>query len=159
MRRTSQLFEVERIATRVLIERRGPLVGTLLPQHRGGLLARQRVQLDASETAIAKRSVENAAQSRRTWGGASTEGEQHGRRRWPMQEAAHEVDRRRVSPVEVIEDEHHRLGRREPFEQLAHRTIGSVTLGLWRDATAASGCRYRGEHLGELASNVVFETA
>ena len=73
-----------------------------------------------------------------------------------MQEAAREVDRRCVGPVEVVQDEHHRLGRREPFEQLAHCAIRSVALGLDRDATAAPD---RGEHLSQLAPDVVLEPA
>jgi hypothetical protein len=60
--------------------------------------------------------------------------------------------------VEVVEDEHHRLGRGEPFEQLAHGTVGPIALTLQAAGVAALEIAERRKDLAELGSPVLAET-
>ncbi len=72
--------------------------------------------------------------------GAKRHCHEHGCGRWPAQQRAEQLDRRRVGPVEVIEHEHERRWRREPLEEFADRTMAAVALGLERHLAA---CRQR----------------
>ena len=67
-------------------------------------------------------------QPRRRVVGPGGQHEQHAGGRRPVQQAGREIDGRGVRPVEVVEDEHQRLGGRQPFEQLADRPVGPVAL-------------------------------
>ncbi len=59
--------------------------------------------------------------------------------------------------MEVVEDEDHRLGRRQPFEQLTHGAIGPVALVLQPDRSAAAEVGERREHMRELDPNLRVE--
>jgi hypothetical protein len=58
-----------------------------------------------------------------------------------MQEAEEEVDRGRVGPVEVIENENQGLGGGQPLEQLTNRTVHPVALVLDADGGTPSKAR------------------
>lgn len=116
------------------------------------------MKLDASHVALAKRSFERARQSRRSWSGTRGEHEKHGSFRRPVQEADDEIDRGCVGPVKVVEDEHQRLGRSQPFEQLAHRTVGPIALTLKDAGAGAPNTGQRGEDVGELGAHLLAET-
>ncbi len=60
-----------------------------------------------------------------------------GGRRRAAQQRAEELDGRRVGPVEVVEDEHERLARRELLEQRTHRPVAAVALVLDGDVERA----------------------
>ena len=75
----------------------------------------------------------------------------------PVQQAGREVDGRGVGPVEVVEDEHQRLGGRQPFEQLADRPVGPVALVQGSGRPAAAEVRQRREDLRELDAHVFVE--
>ena len=105
----------------------------LAAEHRGGLLAGQRVELDARQLRRRAAPARVALRSRGDgWWGRDAEHDQHAGGGRPVQQAGREVDGRGVGPVEVVEDEHQRLGGRQPFEQLADRPVGPVALVLER---------------------------
>jgi hypothetical protein len=75
-----------------------------------------------------------------------------------MQDASDEIDRGCVGPVEVVEDEHQRLGRSQPFKQLAHRTVGPIALTLNDAGAGAPSVGDRREDMGELGAHLLAET-
>ena len=81
--------------------------------------------------------------------------QEHRRGGRPAQERAQQLDRRRVGPVQVVEHEHERLGRRELLEERADGTVAAIALMLERHLAAARKRRQRREDVRELAANVV----
>jgi hypothetical protein len=72
-----------------------------------------------------------------------------------VQQRAEQLHGSRVSPLEVVEHEDERLGRREQFEQRANGAMSAVALVLERHAiTAAHEGRKRGKDVGELRTDV-----
>ena len=74
-----------------------------------------------------------------------------------MQEAEEEVDRSRIRPVNVIENEDQGLGGSQPFEQLTNGAVGPVTLVLKAHGGATAEAGQRREHLGELGADLLVE--
>ena len=74
-----------------------------------------------------------------------------------MEERAEELDRGRIRPVDVVEDEHHWLGLRKRLEQNTDGAVAAVPLVL--DRRPSSGCEasQRWEDGRELRPYVVFE--
>ena len=70
------------------------------------------------------------------------------------QQGGEQVDRGRVRPVDVVEDEHERLRRGEPLEQRARRPVHAVALVLEHRRGGRRALRERGQDLGELRLHV-----
>ena len=96
--------------------------------------------------------VEAAGQLARAEG----EDQEHRGGRGPPQQRAGQLDRRRVGPVEVVEDDGGRPGG-ERLEQRAHRAVRAVALALQGLSPVAPERRQGGEHAGELGEHVVAE--
>jgi hypothetical protein len=84
--------------------------------------------------------------------------EQDRRRRRAAQQRAEQLDRRRVGPVEIVENEDERPEPGEVLEQGAHRPVAAVALVLDRDVVAAREREERGEDVRELRAHVLVET-
>ena len=61
--------------------------------------------------------------------------------------------------MEVVEDEHERLRRCQPFEQLSHGSVDPVALALESDGVGASEVRKRREDPRELRPHLLGEVA
>ena len=59
--------------------------------------------------------------------------------------------------MDVVEHEHERLGRRQSFEQLAHRAGGAIALVRKHRAGCSGKSRQRRKDRGELGTHVILE--
>ena len=71
--------------------------------------------------------------------------EQHRRGRRPLEQSAEQLDRGRVGPVDVVEDEHERPRRCEELQQLADCAVAAVALVLGGGRAARVEAGERGE--------------
>jgi hypothetical protein len=101
------------------------------------------------------RSLEGGGKTLRGLTGAERHRNEHGRRGRPTQQRAEQLDRCRVSPVEVVKDEDERPRLREPLEQRPHRTMAAVALVLGRHLVAAGERPQRREDLPEFLLGIV----
>ena len=124
--RPCQLFEVERIATAFGIELAGHGIVDGVAEEVLSLLTRQRAERETLKCPQAVRSLERVRQPVRRLTGPNRQRDEHGRVRWPTKKRTQQLDRCRISPMDVVEHEYERLGRREPFQQLPHRPVGPV---------------------------------
>jgi hypothetical protein len=152
------LLEIERIAPALLIQRADDWIVDGLADQLGRLAPRQRSQLDPVKHPIAVVAIERCRHRRRQLTRSRREHHQHTGGRRAAQQRAHQLRRRVVSPMEVIEDEHQRLGRREPLKQLAHRPVDPIPLDLKCRATTNDKRGQGGKDLAELGAHVVVET-
>ena len=83
--------------------------------------------------------------------------DEHGCVRRTTKERGKEFDGCGVGPVDVVEHEHERLGRRQSFEQLAHRARGAVALVRKHRAGCSGKSRERRKDRGELGTDVIVE--
>ena len=90
------------------------------------------------------------SQSRRRPARPQRQSDQHGSGGRPAQQCAQQLDRCRVGPVDIIENEHERRRRRELLQELADGSVGPVPLVLWRHLDLSSEPRQRREDVREL---------
>ena len=112
-----------------------------------GLSSGQRRERHAGQSSRPVRVVQLRLQPRRQLFGADGERDQHPGVGWAAKQRPEELDGCRVGPVEVVEDQHQRPGCRQPFQQLADRAVGEVTLVLL-------GCIVRVRELGQCREDV-----
>jgi hypothetical protein len=121
------------------------------------LIRRQSAELEPGQHRRTTRPFEGGCKTLRGLAGAERNCREHGRCGRPAQQRTEQLDRARVSPVEVVEHEDQRPRLRETLEQHAHRSVAAVALVLERDG--ATGCerRQRGQDVRELCLHVVVE--
>ena len=135
VRRPSELLQVEGVAARVLVQvGRASSVADELAR----LLRAQRPELDARDRAGAVRAFERGAESLAHLPRSQRERDEDVRGGRSMEQGAKQLDRRRISPVDVVEHEDHRLGLRERLEQHADGAVAAVALVL--DRSPAFSC-------------------
>jgi hypothetical protein len=74
-----------------------------------------------------------------------------------MQQRSEQLERARVGPVQVIEDEHERFRRSEPLEQLAHGTVNAVALVLQNGSPSAGVRSERRKDLCQFGAHMLVE--
>ncbi len=153
--RARELLEVEGIAAALLVERgRVDAAAEQLAR----LLQRQRLELEPREASGAVRALEGGRQALRALPRTDRHREEHGRRRRAAQQGAEQLDRAGVGPVQVVEDQHQRLGRSEQLEQLAHRAVGAVPLVLQRRPAAVVERAEARKDVRELRASLAVQT-
>ena len=123
----SQLLDVERIAARLLVEIDRVLIGAP-GQQLTHLRERQSAQFDSLQSALATRSLERSREALRNHSRAHREGNQHRCRGWASQKRGDELDRCRVGPMKVVEQEHEWQTAGELLQQGAHGSVAAVAL-------------------------------
>ncbi len=59
--------------------------------------------------------------------------------------------------MQVVEHEHHRLGGREPLQQVVHRSVGAIALVLKGDLAGIGELGHRRKHPPKLGAHTVVE--
>ncbi len=129
--RSGELLQIERVAAALLVEsgRRGrgrlPRRGARRPRRASARRRRRPTRVPAR---CARSSAAVTPLRRLT--GTDSQRDEHRRGRWPAQQRPEQLDGCGVGPVEVVEDQHERRGRRESLEQLAHGAVSAIALVL-----------------------------
>ena len=109
--RARELLEVERIATAVLVERGGRGIVEAGSEKLPGLGQRQGPELVTREPSGPVRALEGGRKTAWRLAGPHRHREQDGGRRQAAEKRAEQLDRPRVGPVQVVQDQHERLAR------------------------------------------------
>ena len=130
LQRAGELLQVEGVAAARLVETVG--VGSVggVGQELAGLVARERRQVDADERAGAVGALERGREPLGHLAGPHGQRHEHRCSRGPVEQAAEQLDRRRVGPVQVVQNQHERLGRGEQLEQRPYGAMAPVALVL-----------------------------
>ena len=134
----SELFEVERVAAALGIDRGGGLADQL-----GGFGAAERGQGESGGALLAERVGQRRGQARSKLSLAGRHRRQHRSVGGPADQRRQCVDRRAVGPVHVVQAQHERTRFREPAQQVAQRPVGAVAVGGGR---WPAGLRERRDH-------------
>ena len=155
--RSRQLFEVERIATALVEEAASHGIVNGIAEEISGLLTSQRAEMEAVNSPDPVRPLKCVRQPVRRLTGTNPERDEHSRIRRPTKERTQQLDRCRISPMDIVEHEHEWLGRRKPLQQLPHRPVGAVP--RLRNGGGANGpTRSQGrKDRRELAEDVVIK--
>jgi hypothetical protein len=141
----SQLLEEERISRRLLGHAPAQrVVGQVFHQRERGV-AGERLEREVAPALGCPGGVE---QARRGVDGARREAEQVRRLRRAAQQVEHQLDRRVVGPVQVVEQQDHGALSRQQLEQPAQRAVVAEALGragVARECAGGAGCS-GGEH-------------
>ena len=140
-----ELLEVERVAAAGLVDRAADGAGDAGAEQGLGVGEGERAEGVLDHGAVALGGGERGGEQRAHGRGAEGEREQDAAARRSSQQRRDELQRRVVGPVEVVEDDHHRLARGEPSEQGADGAVGAVALVLQAGGHAADGGDDRGE--------------
>ena len=147
-----ELLQEERVAAAGLVDRAAHGAGDLGAEQRLGVGERQRAERVLDHRAVALGGGQRGREQRADGSGAEGEGEQDAAARRPAQQRGDQLQRRVVGPVQVVEHEHQRLLRRDPFQQHAHRAVGAVALVLQARRDPPDGRDHRGQ-LGQLVAD------
>ncbi len=155
--RSGELLEIEGVAAGVFVQGGHGVVVDRFTEELSSLARRQAADLEAPQRPRAMRSLERGGHALRRLTGADRERHEHGGGRRPAQQAAKQLDRRRVRPVEIVEEQHQWRGRRQALEQLAHRPVTAVALVLERRPGRRPEPGECGQNERQLGSDVVVE--
>ncbi len=150
-----ELLEVERVASRLFVERVRPLTHDARAEERVGCLARETTELEAGQASVTVGALERR---RETFGrlartlGQDQEDGSVGR---PAQQRREQLHRRGIGPVDVVEHEHQRPAVGEPLQQLAHRPMGAIAFVLQRRSARRRQVGEGGQDEGQLAEHLV----
>ena len=150
-RRARELLEVERVPAALRVERRGHGGADARAEQRARLVAAQRLELEAASACPARRARSSATASRSgTCRGRSATTIRTARVGRAAQQRAEQLERPGVRPVQVVEQQHERLRRRQRLQQPAEGAVRAVAIALRRRA----GRRQRREHVRELGARL-----
>ena len=121
-RRARELLQVERVAAAVGVQR----VGGVADQFARLGLA-QVAELDPGQVGGA---LQRPREPLRHLARADGDREQHARGGRPSQQRAEQFDRAGIGPVQVVQDQHQRLRRRQRLQQLPHGSVEAIALVL-----------------------------
>ena len=155
--RSGELLEIEGVAAGVFVEGVRASSSTASPRSSRASPRREGADLEASQRPRAMRALERGGDALRRLTRADRERHEHGSGRRPAQQAAKQLDRRRVRPVEIVEEEHQWRGRRQPLEELANRPVTAVALVLERRPGRRPEPGECGQNDRQLGSDVVVE--
>ena len=157
LRGAGELLQEERVAAALGVEHLCRVLVEVGAEELRRVLLREAAQLQARERPGAVAALERGRQPVGKLPRARGEREQHRRRGRAAEQRADQLDRRRVGPVDVVEDQHQRLRRREPLEQLPDRAVGAVALVLERDLARLGVLGERWQDARQLRPHVVLD--
>jgi hypothetical protein len=120
-----ELQQVEGIAAAALIQ---PVGCGGRPHQLGGVLRIQRPQLEDLDFALPHRALDGGRQGGISLAGAEAADDHHRGLRRPAENVTGLLDRRRIGPMQVVEEQQHRLARRQALDHLDHGLVGAESL-------------------------------
>ena len=136
-------------------DRTHPPAPSAITEELARLVARKCGELEAGRRARPKGALDSCRQSLRHLPRTHRERQQHGSRRRAVEEGSEQLDRGRIAPVKVIQQEHERLRSRQQLEQLADGAVAAVALVRACDLVRRGVRRQAGQDGGEVAAHIV----
>ena len=148
-----QLQRVERVAAALRVDRRALRRIQVLAGQRRALGLAQRAEVDDRDGGRRER----RAEPRRRLARAIAEGQQHPPGGATAQERGQQLDRRRVAPVQVVEHQDQRLGRRDQIQQRADRAMSPMAFVDQPAGSRRAVAVERRQHAGQVVEKLGIE--
>ena len=126
--RSRQLLEKEWVAAALVIQAGCHRTVYGFAKEFLSLAASESGEFDAVKQSRPMGTLEGSIQSPGCLTRTDRDSDKHGGVRRVAEQGAEQLHRGGVSPVDVIEHQHQRLGRRQSFEQVAHSAVSAVAL-------------------------------
>ena len=127
-----QLQEIEGIPAALVVDERRLRVAHDGAQELSRLGLRERTEFEACQRRPAMRPLERGRETVRRLAGTKGQRDENGCHWRPAKQRAEQLDRSRIGPVEVVEDEDEGLRPRKVFEERTDRSMDAITLVLER---------------------------